>query len=429
MSGLPADPIRLCEQRDQPCLAERVAGAAARELSLPARFSPGAMARVAMDIEARRVRKIGAPRRNLVLVLAALLLGIATAASAAHLNLVPRWITHVLQRRPSRPAANKTASPRPAAAKSPAAPTPTTIATGEVLPDAVASPESTDAPTPARLQPVEVGGIASGSGAGRHWVVSAGARPREARRPIQVAILEQDRVAPSPSAEPAAPLPAPPGSSTSPYPAWPSESMHASVVDRDRGLSAEPMPVASAAAASLPHASPKVVQTGSANSLGPTQQPTTYLKEIVRALRIDHAPARALALIDRHAADLNGGAFAGESLVLRVEAMLALGQRAAVLRLLDGTPLADAAASRTLLLIRGELRVSADRCAEGIGDLDLVLARAPRPPKQALLGRARCKQRMGDPLGALADFEAYRREYGEATLAQPESRSAKRPGE
>jgi hypothetical protein len=36
---------------------------------------------------------------------------------------------------------------------------------------------------------------------------------------------------------------------------------------------------------------------------------------------------------------------------------------------------------------------------------------ARRPPKQALLGRARCKQKLGDPAGASADFERYRREF------------------
>ena len=60
-----------------------------------------------------------------------------------------------------------------------------------------------------------------------------------------------------------------------------------------------------------------------------------YLKEIVRALRIDHSPTQALALLDRYASELAGSAFAEESLLLRVEAMLELGQRNAVLRLLD----------------------------------------------------------------------------------------------
>jgi hypothetical protein len=103
--------------------------------------------------------------------------------------------------------------------------------------------------------------------------------------------------------------------------------------------------------------------------------------------------------------------FDQESLLLRVEAMLELGQRAAVLRLLDGTPLTERTASHALLLLRGELRAQADRCAEGVGDFDLVLAQSRRPPKPALLGRARCKQKLGDTAGARADFDRYRREF------------------
>ena len=136
-----------------------------------------------------------------------------------------------------------------------------------------------------------------------------------------------------------------------------------------------------------------------------------YLKEIVRALRIDHSPTQALALLDRHASELAGNAFAEESLLLRVEAMLALGQRTSVLRLLDRTSLTEVAASRGLLITRGELRAAANRCAEGIGDFDIVLTDAPRPPKRALLGRAQCKQKLGDTAGATADLDRFRREF------------------
>jgi hypothetical protein len=41
----------------------------------------------------------------------------------------------------------------------------------------------------------------------------------------------------------------------------------------------------------------------------------------------------------------------------------------------------------------------------------LVLAESRRPPKPALLGRARCKQKLGDLAGAQADFDRYRHEF------------------
>ena len=119
----------------------------------------------------------------------------------------------------------------------------------------------------------------------------------------------------------------------------------------------------------------------------------------------------ALALLDRYASELAGNAFAEESLLLRVEAMLALGQRTSVLHLLDRTSLIDVAASRGLLITRGELRAAANRCAESISDFDLVLTEARRPPKKALLGRALCRQKLGDTAGAAADFDRLRREF------------------
>jgi hypothetical protein len=142
-----------------------------------------------------------------------------------------------------------------------------------------------------------------------------------------------------------------------------------------------------------------------------SQQIARYLKEIVQVLRVEHAPAQAVVLLDRYAGALAGAAFAEEALLLRVEAMLALGQRDAVLRLLDGASLTDVAAAHALLVTRGELRAAAHRCAEGIGDFDLVLAEAPRPPKRALLGRAHCRDKLGDSAGAKADRERYRREF------------------
>ncbi len=43
--------------------------------------------------------------------------------------------------------------------------------------------------------------------------------------------------------------------------------------------------------------------------------------------------------------------------------------------------------------------------------LDLLLARARRPDEQALYGRAVCRSRTGDKLGAQADFSLYQRQF------------------
>jgi hypothetical protein len=144
----------------------------------------------------------------------------------------------------------------------------------------------------------------------------------------------------------------------------------------------------------------------------PSHNPAArHLKEVVHALRVEHAPRSALDLLDRHASELAGNAFAEEALLLRVEAMLMLGQQAETLRLLDGLSLTQTASSTVLLATRGQLRANADRCAEAVTDFDLVLTRALRPSKQALQGRAQCKQKLGDALGAKADLERLNREF------------------
>jgi hypothetical protein len=135
------------------------------------------------------------------------------------------------------------------------------------------------------------------------------------------------------------------------------------------------------------------------------------LSEAIHALRVEHSPATALFLLDRHATQLGKSAFAHEALLVRVEAMLALHRKDEVLRLLDGMAMTDVAASHSLRVTRGELRAAANRCADGLGDFDWVLARSKQADRQALFGRALCRKKLGDGAGAQADMERYRREF------------------
>ena len=141
-----------------------------------------------------------------------------------------------------------------------------------------------------------------------------------------------------------------------------------------------------------------------------------YLTEAIHALRAERAPASALRLLDSHDGELSKGGFGHEALILRVESLLALGRHAEVLRLLDGTPLTDVTASRALLVTRGELRAAANRCAQGIGDFDLVLARSRQTDRQALIGRALCRKQLGDAAGMRADIERLRQEFPSQAL-------------
>ena len=135
------------------------------------------------------------------------------------------------------------------------------------------------------------------------------------------------------------------------------------------------------------------------------------LSEAIHALRAQHSPGAALLLLDRHATALAKSVFAHEALLLRVEALLVLGRKSEVLRILEGAVLADVAASRSLLVTRGELRATANRCADSLGDFELVLAKARQADRQALFGRAMCRGKLGDSAGARADVERYRREF------------------
>jgi hypothetical protein len=136
-----------------------------------------------------------------------------------------------------------------------------------------------------------------------------------------------------------------------------------------------------------------------------------YLIAAIRSLRVEHAPTSALRLLDSHDGELMKEGFGHEALILRVEALIALGRRAEVLRLLDGTSLTSVAAWQSLLVRRGELRAAANRCAEGIDDFGLVLERSHQTDRLALIGRALCRKQLGDIAGMHADVERLHKEF------------------
>jgi hypothetical protein len=437
MNGHSENPARLKDQHDQPNLVERIAGQAARDMSELIPLSATAMARVAARIDGRRSQRHGL-RLGWVLAMGSFLLGIATVAWAAHLDLVPRWITRIVQGEPNPPPPARPAlkargmvrrSP-PIPGGTPTAPEPSVdqlavSSAPELLPAPVdevdisrwsagrneIAPKSPLAPVDqgqvAPSQPVEPGQRA-GQGK-RDGKLVASSRPEGAghRGTSRLAVMTDKMSASSAGRQPLPRVgePAGPATISAETAAWPQVAEPAPAPTVAPGPREQPAPVA-------PASPGRAARPSSSQAAPAPPNPTArHLKEIVHALRVEHSSQQALALLDRYANELAGSAFAEESLLLRVEAMLGLGQQSAVLRLLDGTSLTDVAASRVLLITRGELRAAANRCAEGIGDFDLVLARARRPPKQALLGRARCKQKLGDTAGAASDFDRYRREF------------------
>jgi len=400
-------PPRLNEQHGQADVVERIASQTLRKLQKAKPVSERSLNRIALAID-ERVRDAQPARRHryrLAFAAAAFLLGGTTVASANHLDVIPRWLAHVMspletRERPQAPRAStkfgaktRTLQRAPSQANDQAVPT---AATTEVTSEA-----TSEVTSEARAAPV-----AESIKKTRPSPATKGLRPsRQA-----LAMLPSDRY-PPPAANPA--LPSSPSAAdrdlagTSPTTPAAGEPGRALV---------EPVRSLGTSAFAL-RAAPPTATWARAEVQGSAR----YLGEAVRALRVERSPRTALAILDRHAEELARDAFANETISLRVEARLALHEPKEALRLLDEVALGDAATSRALLVARGRLRAAANRCTESIADFERVLASAGKPSKQALEGHALCKKALGDEAGARADLERYRREFpGDPNLSELE---------
>jgi hypothetical protein len=392
------DPPRWKDGVEHGDVAERAVGHAIRcARAVPPRRAPS-LSRVAAGI-----RSAQSPRRlTWVVVTAAFILGIATAASAARLDLVPSWLSNLVKAKPQAPARDKRPSPAKVRTTQPTTVSPSTsplTATEPPVQPAVV-PAATAVPAAAAPSPV---------------VASEPRLPPPARKVAVVERTQREGTPASPLSTgrpvPAA-APVPPSVSNPMLGPGGAALSTASASGPSPRAAHEPLlaptptyvptesPARPAAVAPVPLPAPQAKKTAG-----------QYLSETVRLLRAEHSPAEALRFLDGHSGELERGGLAHEVLILRVEALLALDRRPEVLRLLDGASLTDVAASRALLVTRGQLRAAANRCGDGVGDFDLVLARSPQPDRQALLGRALCRKRLGDGQGSAADVQRLQREF------------------
>ena len=86
------------------------------------------------------------------------------------------------------------------------------------------------------------------------------------------------------------------------------------------------------------------------------------------------------------------------------------------MRILDRLPLDSDGRGRELHVTRGELRSLAGRCVEALPDFEVVLRSAGARSDdraRALYGRASCRARTGDGVGAEQDRERYLKEFPE----------------
>lgn len=363
MSGSLPDPIRWREASDQSRLAERAAGRVARELASCVPLASLQLVR----IKAR----VTAPARTRVYVhfwltvTASLILGAATAASAARLHWLPAWTTG------SAPASAVVPARKAAREKMPSRAGQTGVAvTGEpARPHVSTSTSASTWPTPAVGAPV-------GAGAEPSPPVPAPSPERRGARSAKASAGQAERTDGARAWTVGHPAPAT-GEDRSGTGLAPSAPLTGTA------LSPSTSPDHGFAAPSLAEESRP---SGAANA-GAAEP----LAEAIRTLRTEHAPAQALAVLDAHSAEVARGGLGHEALLVRVEALLAIQREDEVLRLLDLTPLDDVAASRSLRIVRGELRAAFGRCTEALADFDRLLT-APGPIRErALRGRDSCK--------------------------------------
>ena len=130
--------------------------------------------------------------------------------------------------------------------------------------------------------------------------------------------------------------------------------------------------------------------------------------------RTAHGAASALDTLEQYRTSFPDGRLRAEAGLIRVEALLALEDRAAALRLLDGdAALGQGPRARELLVLRGELRASANRCAEVVGDLGRSLSATPQDAvdERALFARASCLSRLHQFDADRNDLEQYQAHF------------------
>jgi len=154
-----------------------------------------------------------------------------------------------------------------------------------------------------------------------------------------------------------------------------------------------------------------------AGALGQRQQgvaasEAALLGRAIKLLRGERDARAALVLLDSFEQGATAASMREEAALVRVEALMSLGDDRAALAVLDKLPLPGVANGPDLLLLRADLRAKATRCREAIEDYSLSLtAGMPALDERALVGRASCRFVIGDVSAAKDDLTLYLRRF------------------
>ena len=147
----------------------------------------------------------------------------------------------------------------------------------------------------------------------------------------------------------------------------------------------------------------------------PAETEAQLLARVLSRLRQAHDAPGAVALLDEYARTFPHGVLAAEAATARLEAAIQLDDRRTALRLLDARSAFAGRLGEQQLLTRAELRASAGRYGDALGDFDRLLgaqaAALPADLERALYGRAVCLGHLGRDDRARADLDAYQRRF------------------
>lgn len=167
-------------------------------------------------------------------------------------------------------------------------------------------------------------------------------------------------------------------------------------------------------------ATPAAPSPGAATeaSADPLMRETFLVRGALARLRAGDAQGT-LATLDAYEREFHKGALSREAHLVRVDALLAARRPDEALRVLERLRLSDLPRRRELQLKRAELRSESGRCADALADFTAVLAEGGTPSisERALFGRAVCRVRMGDAIGARKDAETYLQKHPSGRFA------------